>query len=50
MEIKNKKVHIIPIDDILKAFGIEADKKKDCIYYSSIKDELRIEVDEVNEK
>ena len=47
MEVKSKKVFKIPIEDILKAFGIEADKKRDYIYYSSIKDELRIEVEEV---
>ena len=47
MEIEQKKLFKIPIEDIFKAFGIEADKKRDYIYYSSIKDELRIEVEEV---
>ena len=47
MEVKSKKVFKIPIEDILKAFGIEADKKKDWIRYSSSSDSLEIEVEEV---
>ena len=47
MEVKQKRVHSIPIEDILNAFNIKADKKKDWIYYSTTKDVLYIEVEEV---
>ena len=47
MEVKQKKEFKIPIEEIFTAFNIKADKKKDCIFYSSIRDELIIEVEEV---
>ena len=47
MEVKSKKVFKIPVEDILKAFGLKEDKEKYYIYYSSSKDELQIEVEEV---
>jgi len=50
MEEKRKKIYSIPIEDILVAFNIKADKMKDWIHYNGIKDVLEIEVEEVNEK
>ena len=47
MELIQKKCFKITIDEILNAFNIKADKNKDCIFYSSIRDELIIEVEEV---
>ena len=47
MEVRQKKEFKIPIEEILKAFGIKSDIKIDCIFYSSIRDELIIEVEEV---
>ena len=50
MEVKQKKVIKIPIEDIFEKFGIKADKNKDWIHYSSSKDELEIEIEEWGEE
>ena len=48
MEVKNKKVVTIPIEDIFKVFDIKVEPKKCWIYYSSVKDSIQIEIpDEV---
>lgn len=47
MEVKQKKEFIIPIEDILKAFNISSNKEKAYIFYSSVRDELRIQIEEV---